>query len=163
MHTLEIVRTLFAYNASLSARLWESMMQLTEAQFVQDVPYAHGSLRNHVVHLAGVDGRWLRGLQERPDPLSFTPDPRDYPDRASARTLWQTTADEMAAYIATLDDARLAQTARGMNEPVWQILMHLVNHGTDHRAQMLRIVHDLGGPTFAQDLIIYLWSQGSAS
>lgn len=163
MHTVEIFRMLSAYNASLYRRLWDSMMQLTEAQFVQDLPYAHGSLRNHIVHVAGVDGRWLRGLQERPDPMSFNPDPRDYLDRASARALWESTSQELEAYVAALDDARLAQTARGMGEPVWQILMHLVNHGTDHRAQMLRIVHEFGGPTFAQDFIVYLWQQRAES
>lgn len=161
MLSVEIFRTLFAYNASLYRSLWESMGQLTEAQFVQEVPYSHGSLRNHVVHLAGVDGRWIRGLHEQPDPRSFTPEPRDYPDRGSAKALWDATSQEIAAYVATLDDARLARIPRGMNEPVWQILLHLINHATDHRAQMLRIVHDLGGPTFNQDLIIYLWQRGA--
>lgn len=163
MLTVEIFRTLIAYNTSLDQQLWASMLHLTEAQFVQDVPYSHGSLRNHIVHIAGVNGRWLRGLRELPDPMSFKPDPSDYPDRKSAQALWETTRAEIKAYIATLDDVRLAQAARGMNEPVWQVLMHLINHGTDHRAQMLRIVYDFGGPTFDQDFIIYLWKQGAAS
>jgi uncharacterized damage-inducible protein DinB len=33
----------------------------------------------------------------------------------------------------------------------------MVNHGTDHRAQVLRSLHDFGAPTFNQDLIIHLW------
>ena len=40
---------------------------------------------------------------------------------------------------------------------VWQVLIHVANHGTDHRAQILRALHDLGIPTFDQDLILYLW------
>ncbi|MBK7915376.1 MAG: hypothetical protein IPJ94_03790 [Chloroflexi bacterium] len=27
---------------------------------------------------------------------------------------------------------------------VWQVLLHVANHGTDHRAQLLRLLNDLG-------------------
>jgi uncharacterized damage-inducible protein DinB len=37
------------------------------------------------------------------------------------------------------------------------VLLHVANHGTDHRAQLLRALHDFGAPTFDQDLILYLW------
>ncbi len=40
---------------------------------------------------------------------------------------------------------------------VWEILAHVVNHTTDHRAQMLRLLYDLGAPTFEQDFVIYQW------
>jgi hypothetical protein len=35
----------------------------------------------------------------------------------------------------------------------------MINHGTDHRATVLQKLHDLGAPTFDQDLIIWLWEQ----
>jgi uncharacterized damage-inducible protein DinB len=38
---------------------------------------------------------------------------------------------------------------------IWQTLLHLVNHGTDHRAQVLRALHDFGAETFDQDLVFY--------
>ena len=40
----------------------------------------------------------------------------------------------------------------------WQILLHMVNHGTDHRAQILARLHELGAPTTEQDLVLYLWN-----
>jgi uncharacterized damage-inducible protein DinB len=40
---------------------------------------------------------------------------------------------------------------------LWQILLHVANHGTDHRAQLLRILNDVGVKTFPQDYIIYTW------
>jgi uncharacterized damage-inducible protein DinB len=47
-----------------------------------------------------------------------------------------------------------------MDEPAWQVFAHVANHGTDHRAQILRLLHDLGAPTFSQDFMIYLWERG---
>jgi uncharacterized damage-inducible protein DinB len=46
-----------------------------------------------------------------------------------------------------------------MRGPVWQALLHTVNHGTDHRAQVLRILQEFEAPTFDQGLIIQLWSR----
>ena len=40
---------------------------------------------------------------------------------------------------------------------VWQVLLHVVNHGTDHRAQILRVLYDLGVKTTSQDYIFYVY------
>jgi uncharacterized damage-inducible protein DinB len=58
-----------------------------------------------------------------------------------------------------MTDEDLEATARGMRGPAWHVLAHLVNHGTDHRAQVLRVLHDFGAPTFDQDLVMHLWSR----
>jgi hypothetical protein len=35
---------------------------------------------------------------------------------------------------------------------VWVGLLQNAHHGTDHRAQILRALHDRGAPTFEQNL-----------
>jgi uncharacterized damage-inducible protein DinB len=40
---------------------------------------------------------------------------------------------------------------------VWQVLLHVANHGTDHRAQLLRFLKDLGVETTSQDYIFYVY------
>lgn len=157
MVSVDLLRTLLEYNDALHRRLWDSILQLNDAQFVAEIPYSHGSIRNQMVHLAGVDGRWLRGLKELPDPRSFRPDPASYPTRQSAFELWDEVAQEARAYAVALDETSLLRTPQGMAGPAWQVLLHMVNHGTDHRAQVLRALHDFGAPTFDQDLILYLW------
>jgi uncharacterized damage-inducible protein DinB len=36
------------------------------------------------------------------------------------------------------------------------VLLHVVNHGTDHRAQILGMIDRMDGPTIEQDLIFFL-------
>lgn len=39
--------------------------------------------------------------------------------------------------------------------PVWQILLHLTNHGTYHRGQVSNMLRQLGRTPAPQDLIVY--------
>ncbi len=157
MAIVELAQTMIAYNDALHRRMWESIMKLSDEQFVKEIDYSHGSVRNQMVHLAGVDGRWLRGLKEQPDARTFRPAPADYATRQSAYALWDEVAGEVTEYASGLDEAALLVTPERMYGPRWQVLLHMVNHGTDHRAQVLRILHDVGAPTFDQDLILHLW------
>jgi uncharacterized damage-inducible protein DinB len=38
-----------------------------------------------------------------------------------------------------------------------RVLLHVGNHGTDHRAQTLRLLNDLGVKTVSQDYIFYVY------
>lgn len=68
----------------------------------------------------------------------------------------------MRDYLAKLQDNMLF--AKPIKKPeedqdftVWQVLLHVVNHGTDHRAQILRFLNDLGVKTSSQDYIFYVY------
>jgi uncharacterized damage-inducible protein DinB len=68
----------------------------------------------------------------------------------------------MLGYLAQLQDDTLWK--KPIKEPeedrdlmVWQVLLHVINHGTDHRAQILRLLHDLGIQTTSQDYIFYVY------
>jgi uncharacterized damage-inducible protein DinB len=159
MEALEIIRTLIEYNYALYRRVWDSITHLSDEQFVQEVNYSHGSIRNQIVHVASVDERWLRGLMELPDARTFSLKPSDYLTRESGRALWDATSRDVVEYVAALDAGSLERQPQGMPGPAWQVLTHLVNHGTDHRAQILRVLHDFGAPTFDQDLVIHLWTR----
>ncbi len=41
---------------------------------------------------------------------------------------------------------------------LWQVLPSQT-HGTDHRAQLLRILHDMGSNTQPQDYIFYVFDR----
>lgn len=40
---------------------------------------------------------------------------------------------------------------------LWLVLHHVVNRGTDHRAQILRILDDMEIETTSQDFIFYVY------
>jgi uncharacterized damage-inducible protein DinB len=39
---------------------------------------------------------------------------------------------------------------------LWQVLLHVANHGTDHRAHILVLLEELGVKTFGQDYAYFI-------
>jgi len=159
------LRRLFAYHFALHRRIWECIDRLTDEQFVAPVNYSIGSVRNHMVHLASVEQRWLARVAGTPLPDRL--DYNDYPTRAAARAKWDEVEAHFKAFLDGLTDADLhrpvtfpiSRRLEPVTNTVWEILLHVVNHGTDHRAQVLPILHRAGAPTLEQDFMLYLWDQ----
>jgi uncharacterized damage-inducible protein DinB len=78
---------------------------------------------------------------------------RAYRDRVerSVRDYLEALRDEM------LFDKPIEEPDEDKDLIVWQVLLHVVNHGTDHRAQILRLLNDLGIKTEYQDYIFYVY------
>jgi len=154
---LDMISPLIDYHLAMSRRVWNSISQITDQQFLEEDAYSRGSIRNLMVHLASTDRRWLAGLKNLPDVghLKF----EDFPTRADARQIFESGADELSEYIRTLSEDDLNERAEDIPNPRWAILLHLVNHGTDHRATVLQRLHEMGAPTFDQDFITWLWSR----
>ena len=154
---LESIRMFTAYHIDLTRRVWQAIDSISDAQFLEEQPYSRGSLRNLMMHLVSTDRRWLAGLKNQADVGHLKLE--DYATRRAGRAQFESVAAELAAYVEALPEAELSRPASGMPNPRWQILLHIVNHGTDHRATALQMLAGLGVPTFDQDFIVWLWSR----
>lgn len=159
----DYIRTIFDYNLWTHDRVWDCIMQLSDEQFVQEFDYSTGSIRNHVVHVMSTDDRWLARVAgiELPARLNAA----DFSTRAAARARWDAIQANNRAFVQSLTETDLDRVVtydlphRGgiKHDTVWQIIAHVVNHGTDHRSQILSLLYRLGAPTIEQDLMMYLW------
>jgi uncharacterized damage-inducible protein DinB len=74
---------------------------------------------------------------------------------------WATQQTAMRAYLSGLSEevlaADLVYQRQGQRNalPLWVALHHVVNHATDHRAQILYQIYQAGGQTVAQDVVHY--------
>jgi uncharacterized damage-inducible protein DinB len=154
-------RHFYNYHFAENRKVWEHVAALTFEQFTQKVDYSRGSVREQLVHLIDAEDMWfseLRGAQ----PAEPLPETTDVDDRDAIRALWDTVEQGTRAYLAGLQDEQLF--SKPITDPeedkdliVWQVLLHIVNHATDHRAQLLRALHDLGVDTKSQDYIFYVY------
>ena len=158
------IRRLLHYHYGMFERVWECAFELAADQFVAESDYSIGSVRNHFVHCMNVDGRWLARLKGEAPPPRLNPN--DIPDQDALRDRWERVRQRVLAYVDSLTEEDLNESVRveleGRNLEArcfrrWEILLHMANHGTDHRAQILARLYELGAETIEQDLILHWW------
>ncbi len=158
------INSLVSYHYEMYDRVWDCVMDLSPEQFVAETNYSFRSVRNHLVHCLNVDDRWLARLMREAPPARLNP--LDFHDQAAVRLKWESIRERVLQYARGLTEVAL-------NESIWvdlpgrfpaprpfkrwEILLHMVNHGTDHRAQILARLHELGAQTIEQDLILHWW------
>lgn len=147
-------RAYYDYHFRANRKLWdEAIMTLTDAQYLQKLPYSVGSIRNQMVHLMNIEDRWFSGLRGVEVPGLINP--VYIHTRDKLREKWDVVEATIREYLANLTDAEIN---REYDAPflVWQVLLHVVNHATDHRAQTLAMLHQMGAPTFGQDYAYFI-------
>jgi uncharacterized damage-inducible protein DinB len=155
-------RQFYEYHFTENHKIWDTcIMSLSQEQFTQPSSYSVGSVRNQLVHMMNCDDYWfsaLRGILDRED---LNPD--DFNDRSTLRAHWDTVEQSMRGYLAKLKDEDLfVKPFPGTGDDkliLWQVLLQVGNHGTDHRAQLLRLLSDLGVETGPQDYIFYVFEK----
>jgi len=87
----------------------------------------------------------------------------DIDDRDIIRAYWDDVEQKIRVYLVEdlYDDMLFSKPITEPDEDkdliAWQVLIHVANHATDHRAQLLRVLHDLGVETKSQDYIFYIF------
>jgi uncharacterized damage-inducible protein DinB len=161
--TPEALVELYTYTYWAFDRVWACITHLSDEQFTYPLAYSTGSIRNHVVHLMSGTSRWLKRIQgvEVPPHLDF----EEYPTRAVVRYHWDIYKAATLDYISSLDQVQIDEVilweipTRNLKlaHRRWELLLHVANHATDHRAQILAMLHtQFGVKTVEQDMLFYL-------
>ncbi len=159
-------QSLFEYTYWAFDLVWDSITQLSDEQFTSDLGFSSGSIRDQVLHLIGAHQRWVDRMCGEP-PSTYL-DNEKFATKESVRTIWDQAKGEFMEYLLALDPHELDEpfnyeiVSRGIrtSTPRREILLHLANHATDHRAQILTILNlKFGIETPEQDMILYLWDR----
>lgn len=155
------IQMLFAYNQWANARIVAAAEKVTEAQFLAPASYPHGGLRGTLVHALFADGIWLQRWNGIRGGVRLNP--ADFPTFASYRDRHSKVARDQMSFVAALTDAALVAEfsyADMKGDPhttvLWQSMLHVVNHGTQHRSEAAAMLTDLGHSPGDLDITIFL-------
>jgi uncharacterized damage-inducible protein DinB len=149
MNKAEIL-LLLDYGHWATVRVLDAATNVSEEQFTACPTFHTMGLRDTLVHMLGAEQ--LLRIRIETDVSADPPRGTDFPNPAALRQRWQEEERAMRAYLSTLDDGALNGPFRSrrssgtMSDPLtrWQILMHLVNHSTQHRSEAALLLTAFG-------------------
>jgi len=155
------MQLLFKYNSWANKRILGAAANLTEEQFLAPAAYPHGGLRSTLTHILFAEWIWrTRWLGESP---AQRIKPEDFPTFDSLRTRWLEEEKLLDAFVDSLTDEKLNasfqfKTTRGdeFENILWQVMVHVLNHGTQHRSEAAAMLTEFNHSPGDIDFIMFL-------
>jgi uncharacterized damage-inducible protein DinB len=153
--------TLIDYNYWARDRLLDAVQALTQEQFTRDMGNSFGSVRDTIAHICDAESIWLARC-DGGQPTGFQK-PDRMPDAAAARAEWAELDRGMREVLQRMGPGGVQRTIEykdfkgaSRTDVVWQIMQHVVNHGSYHRGQVTTMLRQLGAqPAKFMDLIVF--------
>jgi len=147
------------YTAWASRRLLDTVAKLSPEDLARDFNTSDKTVPDTLVHVFAADRVWLGRIQGNPPANFISPEDR----RLSAlQQEWPALQERWKAWAVPLTDqdvqAKFAYRdlkGNSWEQPLWQILLHVVNHGTHHRGQVSGFLRAMGHNPPALDLIAF--------
>ena len=156
--------TMLRYHAWATVKAIESVEPLSQEEFTRDMQTSHSSVFGSLTHIYGADWIWLKRLSE-----GVSPTFRDVPGASTLselRAAWSEVQAHLISFASGLAEAdwsrmveyRLMSGGATVPTPVYETLLHVVNHGTYHRGQIVTMLRQMGAEPIPTDFIRYLWA-----
>jgi uncharacterized damage-inducible protein DinB len=155
---LPTVRGLLAYTIWADRQILQAVAALPEEDLVRETGTSFGSVLGTLAHVLGAEQLWLSRFLGVP--LVRLPSQEDFPTcevlRASFEDFWP----QLEFFLASLTEEQLAAeftwtSLEGENRtaPFRQVLLHVVNHSSYHRGQVVAQLRQLGHQPPSTDLV----------
>jgi uncharacterized damage-inducible protein DinB len=156
----DALRTHLDYTAWASTRLVAAASGLTPEELTRDFGTADHSVLGTLVHVYAADRIWLSRIRGNP-PARFI-DPEKDMRLDVLQNDWPKLLDEWGSWAAGLTGESAAtrlsykdMKGNAYETPVWQIILHVVNHATHHRGQVSGFLRAMGHTPPPLDLMAY--------
>ena len=161
MHKAD-VSTLIAYNFWADERILTTCERVSPDEFIRMIAPNPGwnSLRETLVHVLDAEYGWRSVLQAQD--ASEILDGANFANVAALRTRWEMERTAWLMYETGLSEDSLNKGYG--NDPttspkVWQTIVHVVNHGTQHRSEAAAILTGYGQSPGELDFDTFLTEQ----
>jgi uncharacterized damage-inducible protein DinB len=162
VRTPDEVVDLFAFGRWANDKICEAASQLDGAAFAREVGGSFGSVRGTMLHLYGAEWVWLERFHGR-SPRAMPEDGRPVETLADLRAKWDPVQEELRVFVRALTSEKLSATisyssfaGESFTRVLSDALVHLVNHGTYHRGQIVTLLRQLGKSAPSTDFLRYL-------
>ena len=149
---------LIGYHIRSNDRILETAAALSDDELRRHANLDYDSAIETLLHMLIVDWSWREFCIGNDDDDSY-PDGWPFPDLETISSFWSEEHARLLSYVGSVDTAALAEPLtwdaedRPVSQPRWAILVHVVNHGTQHRSELARYLTECGHSPGDMDLL----------
>ncbi len=154
-------RTLYAFNRWATNCLVGAARLLSPADLTRDIGTSHGSVRGTLVHMLWAEWIWLQRWRGESPKRVFAQD--QFPDVDAIESRWRDVEREQQDFITALTDDHLhiRLSYENLQGEHWEyslahMMLHVVNHSSYHRGQVVTLLRQLGQTPPATDFLVFL-------
>lgn len=154
------ILTLYKYNQWANGKILGAAANVNSEQFLADAAFPHGGLRSTLVHT--LFAQWIWHTRWEGNSPTFRLKPEEFPTFESLRERWTAEEKSLMEFVDTLTDEKLNtvipyKNTRGIpfEQVLWKMMAHVVNHGTQHRAEAAAMLTEYGCSPGDVDMIYF--------
>ena len=155
------ILTLYQYNQWASRKILDAARNVTQEQFLASAAFPHGGLRGTLTHILFAEWIWRNRWEGTSPTTRFKPE--EFPTLEDLLQRWQEEETRLMEFVEGLTDERLAlpfhyNNTKGVPKEniLWHAMAHVVNHGTQHRAEAAAMLTEFGCSPGDLDMIYFL-------
>ncbi len=152
---------LYQYNQWSTQRILNAAARVTQEQFLAPASFPHGGLRSTLTH--ALFAEWIWRMRWEGNSPTERINPEDFPNFESLRARFEEESAKLMAFVENVTDEQLNSTfnyqttdGKPRNNVLWHVMAHVVNHGTQHKAEAAALLTDFGQSPGDLDLLIFL-------
>ena len=154
------ILSLYGYNQWANAKILNAAANIMQEQFLADASFPHGGIRSTLTHALFAEWIWRNRWQGSSPTVRIQP--QEFPTFESLRARWAEEEKLLMQFVEDVTDEWLNsvvayQNTRGvaLQHTLWKMMVHVVNHGTQHRTEAAAMLTDFGCSPGDIDMIYF--------
>jgi uncharacterized damage-inducible protein DinB len=155
---VQAIRGLLAYTIWADRQVLTALAEVAQEDLTRETGTSFGSVQGTMAHVLGSEQLWLSRFLGVP--MDRVPDIEDLPTFGALRSSFEDFWPQLEVFLASLSEEQIEQdftwtNLRGETHtvPFRQVLLHVVNHSTYHRGQVVAQLRQLGHRPPKTDLV----------
>jgi uncharacterized damage-inducible protein DinB len=164
---IQDVRFIYEYNYWANKKILAAATKVTEAQFVAPSEFPIGPLRRTMLHVVDAEYGWRGFFESKKFNEDLNPD--DFLTLELLEKKFQEEEKSMRACLDRLTDEDVNKHIQYVNDEgtlrdrvLWHCLLHVVNHGTQHRSEAAALLTRYNASPGDLDFTLFLIESGNS-
>jgi uncharacterized damage-inducible protein DinB len=162
---LAFISELYNYNRWANEKTLMATSRLDDETFARNLGNSFSSIRDTLVHILGAEWIWLERWNGRSPRALLSV--AEMPTHAQITARWKQVEEAQTKFLQGLGASDLGLPVSYVNQhgetwsyPLWQQMVHVVNHSSYHRGQITTLLRQSSAEPVSTDFLLYYDEKG---